>query len=39
VVVVAVLASLAFTRVAGRRIRAQARHAEEHEDPDKLPEQ
>jgi multisubunit Na+/H+ antiporter MnhC subunit len=39
VVIAAVVVSVAFTRVAGRRICDQARHAERHEDPDKLPEQ
>ena len=31
--------SVVFTRVAGRRVRDQARRAEERKDPDALPEQ
>ncbi len=39
VVIVAVLLSVVFTRVAGQRIHAQARRAMEKDDPDELPEQ
>jgi hypothetical protein len=39
VVAVGVVVSVAFTRVAGTRIREQARRAEQEADPDKLPEQ
>ena len=38
-VVVAVVVSVGFTRVAGRRIREQAIRASEQQDADKLPEQ
>jgi hypothetical protein len=39
VVLVALLVTLVFTRVAGNRFREQARRAEEQQDPDALPEQ
>ena len=39
VVVAGVVVSMAFTRVAGQRIHAQARRAERRQDPDVLPEQ
>jgi hypothetical protein len=39
VVMAAIVISLVFTRVAGKRILAQARKASEREDPDELPEQ
>ena len=39
VVAVALVVSVVFTRVAGKRILAQAREAERQDDPDKLPEQ
>ena len=39
VVAVGVVVSLVFTRVAGTRIREQARRAERQAAPDKLPEQ
>ena len=39
VVVAALVISVVFTRVAGKRILAQAQRAEKHDDPDKLPEQ
>lgn len=39
VVAIAVLVSVAFTRVAGKKILEQARHAERNGEPDKLPEQ
>jgi len=39
VVLVALLVTLLFTRVAGNRFREQARRAEEQQDPDALPEQ
>ena len=39
VVVAGLVASAAFTRVVGNRIREQARRAMEQQDPDALPEQ
>jgi hypothetical protein len=39
VVLAAVLCSLVFTRVVGSRIRDQARHASEQQNPEALPEQ
>ncbi len=39
VVVAGIVVSVAFTRVVGNRIHAQARRASEHEDPNMLPEQ
>jgi len=39
VVVVALVISMVFTRVAGKRILEQARKAERYDDPEKLPEQ
>ena len=39
VVAAALVVSVVFTRVAGKRILAQARRAEEKQDPDELPEQ
>lgn len=39
VVLAGLATSLAFTRVAGTKIREQAREAERREDPDALPEQ
>jgi hypothetical protein len=39
VVIAGVVTSLAFTHVVGSRIREQARHAMEQQDPDALPEQ
>jgi hypothetical protein len=39
VVVVALLASVAFTKVVGHRIRTQAHRAMDDHDPDALPEQ
>jgi hypothetical protein len=39
VVMAALVISVVFTRVAGKRILAQAREAERQDDPDKLPEQ
>ena len=39
VVVVALVGSVVFIRVAGSRIREQARRAAERDDPDALPEQ
>jgi hypothetical protein len=39
VVLVALLVTLVFTRVAGNRFREQARRAQEQQDPDALPEQ
>ena len=39
VVLTALVTSVVFTKVVGNRIRAQARQAEEQEDPDALPEQ
>lgn len=39
VVMAAIVISLVFIRVAGKRILAQARKASEREDPDELPEQ
>jgi hypothetical protein len=38
-VVAALLLSVVFTRVVGNRIHAQARRAEEQQDPEALPEQ
>ena len=39
VVIAALAISVVFTRMVGTRIREQALRAEEHEDPDALPEQ
>lgn len=39
VVVLGLIVSVVVTRVMGRRIREQARRAEQHQDPDELPEQ
>jgi hypothetical protein len=39
VVVTALVTSVIFTRVVGRRVRDQARQAAEHQDPQALPEQ
>lgn len=39
VVLAGIVTSVVFTRVAGNRIREQARRAMEQEDPDALPEQ
>jgi hypothetical protein len=39
VVIAGLLISVVFTRVIGSRIREQARRAQEHKDPDALPEQ
>ena len=39
VVLASLVVSLAFTRVVGNRIHAQARRAREHKDPSALPEQ
>ena len=39
VVLAGIAVSLAFTKVVGRRVREQAREAEQQEDPDALPEQ
>ena len=39
VVIAGLVTSVVFTRVVGSRIRAQARLAEEQQDPDALPEQ
>jgi hypothetical protein len=39
VVAAGLILSVVFTRVVGKRIRDQARHAMKHEDPDALPEQ
>jgi hypothetical protein len=39
VVMAAIVCSLVFTRVVGRRIRDQARRASAEQDPDALPEQ
>ena len=39
VVVTSLVISVVFTRVVGNRIHAQARRAEEQDDPDVLPEQ
>ncbi len=39
VVAAALVVSVVFTRVAGKRILEQARKAQRHDDPDKLPEQ
>jgi hypothetical protein len=39
VVLAALLVSVVFTRVVGKKVRDQARRAEEQQDPDALPEQ
>ena len=39
VVLAGLVGSIVFTRVVGSRIHEQARRAEEHQDPDELPEQ